>query len=367
MAVETNLGRALTEALRTRNSEETAVVPAADGTSQSLTALQMQDRIIRLALGLSHEGLKGGDRVLLAGGLSLDMLVVQTAVWALGAVTIHLDDGLSGDHMAEALGRVKAQWMAVDDRQTLGALELMDGHAVSQATLVMRRAEDAERQASRVLSLPTLLELGRKRRLYDLNELAQSMFQVPSEARAAILYWPSDEGLGAAALSHRDLLDAQVPLPAAWGIKVGDHVLMTTSPGSRDGLIAVLRLLAHRTVLVFPEPERPLHVWMKTTRPHGVVGRAPDLRRVWERLHEEHDGQRSVRRLVKRGLNWLGRRIEPGTPSEEETDQPPPTLEQRIEQGTFLGKETDFGDRLRWVWCSDGELEPPLQTLFAQA
>ncbi|MBH23221.1 MAG: hypothetical protein CMH57_01930 [Myxococcales bacterium] len=355
-----NLGRSLTEALRARGSEVVALSPG-DEALREWTAHQLQDHIVRMALGLSHEGLQKGDRVLLASGANLELFMIQVAVWALGAVTVHLDDGLSEAQMGEALGRVKARWMVLESRQTLGALELMNGEAVSQATLVMRQQGDAERQASRVLSVSGLLELGRKRRLYDLNELAQRMYQVPEEARAAIVYWPG-EGLEAAALSHHDLMGAQAPLPVGWGVKVGDRALVTTPPGSRVGVIASLRLLAHRVALVFPEPDAPLHRLTRQARPHGVVGRSSDLGRLWEQLHSWRQSERSVRGAFMRGLGWLGRKVD-----EKDEEEGAPTLEWLLEQGELLGLAKDLGEKLRWVWCLEGELASPLRAQFEHA
>lgn len=241
-----SVGRTFWESLRARGDAIAlwTVDDDGDGVPEAIASSRLQSLAAQVAIGLTTVEMRPGDRVLVHGPLSPETLVLSLAAWMLGAVTVHADPEMPETLLGEALGRVKANWIVVPHPKALADLELASGDALAAAHVIVLAGAPAT-PVPRMTAYAEISEQGRKNRTTGIEAFARAVFAVPGDARASILYWQrkSNGELGAAALSHADLLEGLGTLPKAWGIEVADRVLLDVHTGMRTGLFAMLQLL----------------------------------------------------------------------------------------------------------------------------
>lgn len=363
-----SLGKTFWELLRQRG-ESPALISVQEGPSgavaESHTASRVQSQAIRLALALKREGMGPGERVLLTCPPGAEALMVALATWMLGSVTIHLEPGLSEALLIDALERSKAGWIVVDRLRTLGALELASGSSVKAARILMIE-EAPKSSAPTVIGYAALMEAGLRFQGVGVSDLARTMFQIPPEARAAILYWSRDGELSAAALNHGELLSALAPLPLRWGFGADDVAFINMEIGGRNGLLATLRLMHQGLTLAFTAHQSLLMESARASRPSLLVMGPEDLGRLLEDLDRALN-HTAVRGTLKRGLDWIGRQRQKRDEGEDALGQVVDRMDGWLERD--LGGELvkALGGRLKRVWIPEGTLEKDTRALLQSA
>ncbi len=215
-----------------------------DGVPDAISSVRLQSMAAQVAIGFIGLEMGPGDRVLVHGPMGPEAVLVSLAAWMIGAVTVHADPDMPEAMLGEALTRAKPSWIVVPTPGALADLELASGDSLAQAHVVVLGSAPKD-PVPRITPFADVKALGRKNRATGIAPLATAVFAVPKEARAAILYWrrKSSGDMGAAALTHEDLLAGLGTLPKPWGISVSDRVLLTVHSGTRTGLFAMLQLL----------------------------------------------------------------------------------------------------------------------------
>lgn len=361
---KTSLGRGFWERLRTAG-EKPAVLEVSDDPKgaqlKSLTADQLQREAVEIAIGLMRQGVGPSDRVLLVCPARSEVLSLALAVWMLGAVTVHLEAGLSEALLSEALGRMKATWIVADQMQTLTALEVANGEAVGAAHLLMIDAPAS--LGARMVTWQQLREDGRKHRTVSQRAFGEMMFRVPPEARAMILYWEDAGALRAVALEHGETLEAMVPINPAWGLGGDAATFMDVGLSSREALLGTLRLLHHGHPLAFAQGQVSRIAAIRAARPGLLVIDARELDHLLVDLDRAQSESMDARALLHRGLDWVGRQRQDKDALAQAMGRVEGWLERRLAETLVKS----LGGRLSRIWVHGGPLSPDAETLLKTA
>lgn len=359
----TSLGRTFWEDLHQRDKAPAWILVGRDGEVEAVKAAStLQREIVTLAIGLEKQGLKPGDRVLLASPAKGEALQMALATWMLGAVTVHLEPGLPAGPLKEALTRARAAWILVDEASTLGALELASEEAVGAAHLIFMTAPTSGVAGARMTSWAQLMEAGQRSLSVRLSGLARQIFAVPPDARAAIMYWAQGETLQAAAFDHDELLAALAPPPASWGLGPGTVATVDLGLGSRLGLLTTLRLLRHNITLSFPDKAARLET-IRGARPHLMVIDGAQVGSLLSVIDVQLNQGDDVRGKLKRGLGWLTRERQEQPRLTEVVGRLDRWLERHLER-ELVGA---LGGRLSILWAPSGVIGEDARTLLGEA
>jgi len=354
-----NLGRHFGDLLRSRADQPTSIVGASrkGEPAELLNAGKVLAALTRLAVGLQpqtieREGLgitalAPGDRVLIACEPRLEALLFALATWSVGAVTIHIGSNVAGPQLSEALGRMKASTIVVDNRQSLGGLELAADDVVGNANIVILD-DPPEAPLPRMIGYNQLLDAGGRHRAVGLDRFAKAIFAVPDHARAAILYWTEGDALAAAALDHHEIVAAMAPLPRAWGLSGADRVLTTLPLSDRESLLMTLRVL-HQGLPIAWTGTGDLVAGVASVAPRVLLTRSGTLEVLLDSLDRAQDDL-SMRGALRKGLGWLERRR-----AEEGEGEGGGVVTDRLggwaERGLASMLKRDLGGQLDVIWC----------------
>jgi len=89
--------------VRRRDDQATAAAEVHDGVTTTVSFAELERRVADTAAGLSHHGMRPGDRVAMLVPPGLDLTVAVYACWRVGAVVVVADAGLGVRGMAHAL------------------------------------------------------------------------------------------------------------------------------------------------------------------------------------------------------------------------------------------------------------------------
>ena len=358
-----SLGRTFWDLLRQRG-QETALIESGEGPSgldhQPVPASTLQARAIRLALGLQSLGLGPGQRVLLACPPSCEAMLLAIGAWMTGAVTVHLEPGLSETAMAESISRSKAGWMVVDRLRTVAALTAVADATVKEAKIILTDEEPPETPAVHTYEAVLKEGLGHQDKI---SALARTLFQIPVESRAAILYWETQE-VKAVALTHEELIGALSPLPKRWGMESGESVLINMEMGGRNGLLATLRCLKHGLALVFAPDQSRVMETAAAVGPRILVMDPEDLDTLLENV-DLAVNDTAVRKTLKKGLGWIDRqhrRRHEGASSQAVT-----RLDGWLERDLADVLVKSLGGRFSIYWSPDAALGDDTRALLEAA
>lgn len=355
-----NLGRGLWSSLRERNDERALWLKHPEsGAIEPLPAQRLQGLITHIAIGLLNKGVQAGSRVLIHADASPETLVVLCAVWTLGAVTVHVSEDTSQDQLGQALGRMNADWIVVDNPNALGELELAGGDAVSRATTLFLHAK-APQGAARTTSYPDLETLGRKRRDLDLDKLARNMMSIPPDARAAIFYWPENDTLAAEAVEHRGIIQNLVAPPASWGLSPReDTVFASASLRDARSLYRALTFLFLGHPMALPIHQENLREHIARTRPTFLITSAHDLHNLLQEV-DQHLNQDKVRGTLRRGLGWLERKTRSNDNHVQDALE---RVDGWLEKEIAKHLPEALGGSTRWIWCKGSPAQDTREVL----
>jgi len=204
-----------------------------DGTWQPVTAEEFASQVASVAAGLIAAGIMPGDRVGLMSAPSLDWVVCDFAVWAVGAATVPIYETSSKEQVA---------WELNDS----GAVAVFAGNA--QLADTVHAAQAATVEAVWRLDAGGLDALANAGRDVTAGEIARRRNAVTSKTLATVVYTSGATGRPKGCMiSHRNLTEAVRAILSVPGVE--DRVL--AGDASSLFFLPLSHVLARVVVLCF--------------------------------------------------------------------------------------------------------------------
>lgn len=258
------------------------------------TAAQLGDRVAKLAGALAASGIKPGDRVAVTLSLSLDAVVVDLAVQAIGAISAAVPVVGSPDHGVDLLRALNPTMVIIDDVADAAPIRAGLGPSVR---ITVRGFVDDEWEA--------LDDLESTGSTAVSDQASEWLVQIPTEP-AAVMYSAGRGGTPRPATFTAAALVGTAKAVVEQFELVTDDVIVVAAPVTDpvERAVTVYPAVVAGAVLAFPEDPATLDQAIREVQPTFAHFPIAQLRDTAAELHGQLRRNRGIKRWVS---NWWER------------------------------------------------------------